>query len=104
MSRMAGPFYLSRNHHDFCRDTVFAEYEFWSYCGLGIVMRTSSDWVRQDGRWIPDLLTYPRREMSGFRGLAEGEQGEKRAWAGGPGRRALSAAADGWRSAGRAEI
>jgi hypothetical protein len=23
---MAGPFYLSRNPHDFCRDTVFAEY------------------------------------------------------------------------------
>ena len=26
---------------------------FWSYCGLGIVMRSSSDWVRgQDGQWI----------------------------------------------------
>ncbi len=27
--------------------------QFWSYCGLGIVMRSSSDWVRtQDGEWI----------------------------------------------------
>jgi transposase len=26
--------------------------QFWSYCGLSIVMRTSSDWVRENGRWI----------------------------------------------------
>jgi len=27
--------------------------QFWSYCGLGIVMRSSSDWVQTpDGRWI----------------------------------------------------
>lgn len=27
--------------------------QFWSYCGLAIVMRSSSDWVRtSDGRWI----------------------------------------------------
>lgn len=27
--------------------------QFWSYCGLGIVMRSSSDWARtQDGQWI----------------------------------------------------
>ncbi|PJA74990.1 hypothetical protein CO151_07795 [bacterium CG_4_9_14_3_um_filter_65_15] len=27
--------------------------QFWSYCGLGIVMRSSSDWVRtQGGEWI----------------------------------------------------
>jgi transposase len=26
--------------------------QFWSYCGLGIVMRSSADWVQQlDGRW-----------------------------------------------------
>jgi transposase len=26
--------------------------QFWSYCGLGIVMRSSSDWVREEsGRW-----------------------------------------------------
>ena len=26
--------------------------QFWSYCGLGIVMRSSSDWVQlQDGSW-----------------------------------------------------
>lgn len=27
--------------------------QFWSYCGLGIVMRSSSDWVRtKDGQWL----------------------------------------------------
>jgi transposase len=27
--------------------------QFWSYCGLAIVMRSSSDWVRTaDGRWL----------------------------------------------------
>ncbi len=27
--------------------------QFWSYCGLGIVTRSSSDWVRTpDGRWV----------------------------------------------------
>jgi hypothetical protein len=27
--------------------------QFWSYCGLGIVMRSNSDWVRTpDKRWI----------------------------------------------------
>ncbi len=27
--------------------------QFWSYCGLGIVMRSSSDWVRTaDGGWV----------------------------------------------------
>jgi transposase len=25
--------------------------QFWSYCGLGIVMRSSSDWVPKDGGW-----------------------------------------------------
>jgi transposase len=27
--------------------------QFWSYCGLGIVMRSSSDWIRtEEGKWI----------------------------------------------------
>ena len=25
--------------------------QFWSYCGMGIVMRSSSDWVRDGERW-----------------------------------------------------
>ena len=37
--------------------------QFWSYCGLGIVTRTSSDWVRTpDQRWI-------RAEVQQTRGL-----------------------------------
>jgi transposase len=34
--------------------------QFWSYCGLGIVMRSSSDWVRVDGRWIRDDVAKTR--------------------------------------------
>jgi transposase len=26
--------------------------QFWSYCGFAIVTRTSSDWVRENGRWV----------------------------------------------------
>lgn len=26
--------------------------QFWSYCGFGIVTRSSADWARQDGRWV----------------------------------------------------
>lgn len=36
--------------------------QFWSYCGLGIVMRTSSDWVRDGDRWA-------RSEVQKTRGL-----------------------------------
>jgi len=36
--------------------------QFWSYCGLGIVMRSSNDWVRQGERWR-------RSEVQKTRGL-----------------------------------
>jgi transposase len=37
--------------------------QFWSYCGLGIVMRSSSDWIRsKDGGWA-------RAEVQKTRGL-----------------------------------
>ena len=37
--------------------------QFWSYCGLGIVMRSSSDWVhRGGGDWV-------RKEVNQTRGL-----------------------------------
>ena len=37
--------------------------QFWSYCGLGIVMRSSSDWVRnKNGSW-------ERAEVQRTRGL-----------------------------------
>jgi transposase len=26
--------------------------QFWSYCGLAVVMRTSSDWTRENGQWV----------------------------------------------------
>ncbi len=44
---------------------------FWAYCGLGIVMRSSSDWVRtQTGEWVK----MPVREPAGRR--HETEPGE----------------------------
>jgi transposase len=42
--------------------------QFWSYCGLGIVTRSSSDWVRdRDGTWV-------RRETAQTRGLNRNRQ------------------------------
>jgi len=37
--------------------------QFWSYCGLGIVMRSSSDWVQKDGGG------WTRAEVQQTRGL-----------------------------------
>ena len=34
--------------------------QFWSYCGLGIMMRTSADWVREGGRWVRAPVTQTR--------------------------------------------
>ena len=36
--------------------------QFWSYCGLGIVTRSSADWVRENGKWV-------RAEVNKTRGL-----------------------------------
>jgi transposase len=34
---------------------------FWSYCGLGIVMRSSSDWVRtESGQWVKATVQRTR--------------------------------------------
>ena len=34
---------------------------FWAYCGLGVVMRSSSDWVRtQTGQWVKAPLLQTR--------------------------------------------
>ena len=34
--------------------------QFWSYCGLGIVMRSSSDWVQTQEGWQRAQLSVPR--------------------------------------------
>lgn len=35
--------------------------QFWSYCGLAVVMHTSSDWIRENGRWVrSDSVTKTR--------------------------------------------
>ncbi len=35
--------------------------QFWAYCGLGIVMRSSADWVRtQNGEWIKASIQKTR--------------------------------------------
>lgn len=34
--------------------------QFWSYAGLGIVMRTSSDWIRQEDHWVRSQVATPR--------------------------------------------
>jgi transposase len=34
--------------------------QFWAYCGFGIVMRSSSDWVQEDGRWVKTRVFQTR--------------------------------------------
>lgn len=34
--------------------------QFWAYCGLAIVMRSSSDYVRRDGHWIRANVAHTR--------------------------------------------
>jgi hypothetical protein len=34
--------------------------QFWSYCGLGIVMRSPSDWVQTQDGWQRAQLSVPR--------------------------------------------
>ena len=44
--------------------------QFWSYCGLGIVMRSSSDWVRKaDGSWIRSQVAQTRGLSRHFNGV-----------------------------------
>jgi transposase len=50
--------------------------QFWSYCGLGIVMRSSSDWTRHGERWLR-TQTYKthglnRRHNSTLKGIFKG--------------------------------
>jgi transposase len=41
--------------------------QFWSYCGLGVVTRSSADWLRKDGKWV-------RSEVRQTRGLNRNRQ------------------------------
>jgi transposase len=34
--------------------------QFWAYCGFGVVVRSSSDWIREDGRWIKAKVNQTR--------------------------------------------
>lgn len=34
--------------------------QFWAYCGFGVVVRSSSDWMREDGRWIKAKVNQTR--------------------------------------------
>jgi len=34
--------------------------QFWSYCGFGVVTRSSADWVRQDGGWVKAHVAMTR--------------------------------------------
>ena len=51
--------------------------QFWSYCGLGIVTRSSSDWVQTaDGSWIkarvPQTRGLSRQHNRGLKSLFKG--------------------------------
>jgi transposase len=52
--------------------------QFWSYCGLGIVTRSSSDWVQTtDGGWIkarvPQTRGLSRQYNRGLKSIFKGE-------------------------------
>lgn len=34
--------------------------QFWAYCGLGVVMRSSSDWTKEHGKWVRTNLQQTR--------------------------------------------
>ena len=34
--------------------------QFWAYCGFAVVVRSSSDWLQQDGRWIRGRVNQTR--------------------------------------------
>ncbi len=34
--------------------------QFWSYCGFGIVTRSTSDWIRENGRWVRGRTIHTR--------------------------------------------
>ncbi len=34
--------------------------QFWSYCGLAVVTRSSSDWVQEHGRWVRARVAQTR--------------------------------------------
>lgn len=34
--------------------------QFWSYCGLGVVTRSSSDWARRNGSWLHTPVQHTR--------------------------------------------
>lgn len=34
--------------------------QFWSYCGFGVVMRSSADWARFDGGWVKQQVAQTR--------------------------------------------
>jgi transposase len=52
-------------------------HQFWAYCGLGIVMRSSSDWVRTDsGNWVRAQVQQTRglnrNHNSALKGIFKG--------------------------------
>ena len=34
--------------------------QFWAYCGFGVVVRSSADWIREDGRWLKARVNQTR--------------------------------------------
>jgi transposase len=34
--------------------------QFWAYCGFGVIIRTSADWIRENGRWVKTRVNKTR--------------------------------------------
>jgi hypothetical protein len=37
-----------------------AKRQIWSYCGFGVVTRSTADWVRENGRWVKARVVQTR--------------------------------------------
>jgi transposase len=50
--------------------------QFWSYCGLAVVTRSSSDWLQVDGHWVrarvPQTLGLTRRRQPLLKAVFKG--------------------------------
>jgi transposase len=46
--------------------------QFWAYCGFAVVVRSSSDWVQQDGRWLRGKINQTRGLNGNYNRMLKG--------------------------------
>jgi transposase len=46
--------------------------QFWAYCGFAVVVRSSSDWLHQEGRWVRGRINQTRGLNENYNRLLKG--------------------------------